>query len=41
MGAGYLYIDPTSNWKRIKEENVEEYVKPIKMDAREIPFPEK
>jgi hypothetical protein len=24
-----IYIYPTSNWKRVKEENVEEYFKPI------------
>lgn len=37
--AADLWIDPTSNWQRIKDEGVENYVKPIKMDARSIPYP--
>jgi cyclopropane fatty-acyl-phospholipid synthase-like methyltransferase len=35
-----LYVNPNSNWERIKEENVEDNVIPIKMDARNIPFSE-
>lgn len=38
--AADLWIDPTSNWKRVKEEDIDRYVKPIKMDARDVIFPE-
>ena len=38
--AADLYVNPNSNWEKIKEENVEDNVIPIKMDARDIPFPE-
>lgn len=33
-----LWIDPTENWKRIKEKRVEDMVFPIRGDARNMPF---
>ena len=38
--AADLRVDPSDNWKRIKKAGVENYVVPIKMAARNIPFAE-
>ena len=35
-----LWIDPTENWKRIREANLEDRVFPLHVEAHALPFPE-
>lgn len=36
--AADLWVDPTSNWKRIREAGVADLVAPIRVEAHELPF---
>jgi SAM-dependent methyltransferase len=38
MWAADLWVDPTDNWKRIQSAGVADQVRPIHVDARELPF---